>query len=159
MTDFERIERYLLGRSPQSVRPLEIQFNALRGEISAGLKGEELATRLDRLSTEVETWSPGSKPGRRGRSAPAFFESLITIVREGIEVILVLAMLIALVVKADRARRRVRRRPDELVVRAGDAGHLARRRPGRHRQPRDGRGLESAGGLGAGPGARSSRAW
>ena len=42
MTEFEPIERYLLGRSPQSVRPLEIQFNTLRGDLAAGLKGDEL---------------------------------------------------------------------------------------------------------------------
>ena len=69
MTEFEPIERYLLGRSPQSVRPLEIQFNAIRGEISAGLKGEELAERLDRLSRRSRPWSPGSRPGRRAHSA------------------------------------------------------------------------------------------
>ena len=71
MTDFEPIERYLLGRSPQSVRPLEIQFNALRGEISAGLKGEELAEPArSALRRRSRPWSPGSRPGRRGRSAP-----------------------------------------------------------------------------------------
>ena len=55
MTEFEPLERYLLGRSPQAVRPLEIQFNTLRGDLTAGLKGEELSARLDALSSEVET--------------------------------------------------------------------------------------------------------
>ena len=49
MTDFEPLERYLLGRSPQDVRPLEIQFNALRGDLTAGLKGEELSARFEAL--------------------------------------------------------------------------------------------------------------
>ena len=39
MTDFEPLERYLLGRRPQEVRPLEIQFNRLRGDVSAGSQG------------------------------------------------------------------------------------------------------------------------
>ena len=70
-TEFEPLERYLLGRSPQSVRPLEIQINALRGDLSAGLKGKELAGRLDRLAPRSRPWSPGSKrPGRRGPSEP-----------------------------------------------------------------------------------------
>ncbi len=49
MTEFEPLERYLLGRSPQDVRPLEIQFNTLRGDLTAGLKGEKLSARLERL--------------------------------------------------------------------------------------------------------------
>ncbi len=103
MTDFEPIERYLLGRSPQSVRPLEIRFNELRGEISGGLKGEELAGRLDRMSADVEALIAKLEARPVGAFGTAFFESLITIVREGVEVILVLAMLIALVVKASQS--------------------------------------------------------
>jgi high-affinity iron transporter len=103
MEEFEPLEWYLLGHSPQSVRPLEAQFNALRGGLSAGLKGEELAGRLDRLSSEVEALVEGLEAQPSGTFGPAFFESLITIVREGVEVILVLAMLIALVAKATPA--------------------------------------------------------
>jgi high-affinity iron transporter len=102
MTEFEPIERYLLGRSPQSVRPLEVQFNALRGEISTGLKGEKLAGRLDRLYSEVEGLVTKLEARPTGTFGTAFLESLITIVREGVEVILVLAMLIALVAKASQ---------------------------------------------------------
>jgi high-affinity iron transporter len=100
MTDFEPIERYLLGRSPQSVRPLEIDFNAIRGEISTGLKGESLTKRLEKLDAEVESLVARLEARPAGAFGTAFFESLITIFREGVEVILVLAMLIALVAKA-----------------------------------------------------------
>ncbi len=100
MTDFEPCERYLMGRSPQSIRPLEVRFNAIRGEISSGLKGERLAGRLDRLYSEVESLVARLEARPAGAFGTAFFESLITIVREGVEVILVLAMLIALVAKA-----------------------------------------------------------
>lgn len=100
MTDFEPIERYLLGRSPESIRPLEIRFNRIRGEVSGGLKGEALAERLDSLYTEVQDLVAKQESRPAGAFGTAFVESLVTIVREGVEVILVLAMLIALVVKA-----------------------------------------------------------
>lgn len=100
MTDFEPIERYLLGRSPESIRPLEVRFNWIRGEVSGGLKGEALAGRLDSLYSEVETLIARQESRPAGAFGTAFAESLVTIVREGVEVILVLAMLIALVVKA-----------------------------------------------------------
>src|SRR5262249_54313599 len=87
MNDFEPIERYLLGRSPQSVRPLEVEFNAIRGEISSGLKGEPLANRLDRLGSDVEALAARLEARPAGAFGTAFFESLITIVREGVEVI------------------------------------------------------------------------
>jgi high-affinity iron transporter len=100
MTEFEPLERYLFGRSPQDVRPLEIQFNTLRGDLAAGLKGEKLSARLSALGTEVETLIDRLETRPTGTFAPAFFASLITILREGLEVILVLTMLIALVAKA-----------------------------------------------------------
>jgi high-affinity iron transporter len=103
MTDFEPIERYLLGREPQSIRPLEIQFNTMRGELSAGLKGEGLATQLDDLALRVETLINGLEARPTGAFGPAFAASLVTIVREGVEVILILTMLLALVAKAASA--------------------------------------------------------
>ncbi len=100
MREFELLERYLYGRSPQSVRPLEVQFNALRGDLTAGLKGEKLAGRLDQLTVEVGDLVARLEAKPVGTFGTAFVESLITIVREGVEVILVLAMLITLVAKA-----------------------------------------------------------
>jgi high-affinity iron transporter len=100
MTDFEPLERYLLGRSPQDVRPLEIQFNALRGSLSDGLKGSKLASRVEALSVDVETLIDRLDARPTGAFGPAFIASLVTIVREGVEVILVVTMLLALVAKA-----------------------------------------------------------
>jgi high-affinity iron transporter len=105
MTDFEPIERYLLGRSPESIRPLEIRFNRIRGEVTGGLKGEGLTARLDGLYAEVQDLVARQQARPAGAFGTAFFESLVTIVREGVEVILVLAMLIALVVKASGTAR------------------------------------------------------
>jgi high-affinity iron transporter len=100
MTDFEPLERYLLGRSPQEVRPLEIQFNALRGDLTAGLKGQKLSAGVQALSTDVETLIGRLEARPTGAFGPAFIASLVTILREGVEVILVVAMLLALVSKA-----------------------------------------------------------
>lgn len=122
MTDFEPIERYLLGRSPESIRPLEIRFNRIRGEVSGGLKGEALAGRLDSLYTEVQDLVAKQESRPAGAFGTAFIESLVTIVREGVEVILVLAMLIALVVKAIGAS------PAEADEVATDAAASARGR-------------------------------
>ena len=99
-SEFEPLERYLMGRKPQEVRPLEAQFLALRGDLAAGLKGEELTRRFEGLATQVEGLVDQLEARPAGTFGTAFLESLITIVREGVEVILVLAMLIALVAKA-----------------------------------------------------------
>jgi high-affinity iron transporter len=111
MTEFEPLERYLLGRSPQSIRPLEIQFNTLRGDLAAGLKGAQLIDRLDSLFSEVVTLVERLEARPAGTFGPAFFASLITMLREGVEVILVLAMLIALVAKATPAAGSATRAP------------------------------------------------
>jgi high-affinity iron transporter len=103
MSDFEPLERYLLGRSPQDVRPLEIQFNQLRGDVSAGLRGDALSARLELLRREVERLVARIESQPAGRFGSAFVASFITIVREGVEVILIVAMLLALVGKATSA--------------------------------------------------------
>jgi high-affinity iron transporter len=100
MTEFEPLERYFLGRSPQSVRPLEIEFNSLRGDLTAGLRGEKLAARVEGLSSAVESVVGRLEARPVGAFGPAFFSSLVTILREGVEVILVVTMLLALVSKA-----------------------------------------------------------
>jgi high-affinity iron transporter len=103
MTDFEPLERYFLGRRPQDVRPFEIQFNQLRGDLSAGLKGDALSARLDLLREAVERLVARLESQPAGRFGSAFVASFITIVREGVEVILIVAMLLALVGKATSA--------------------------------------------------------
>jgi high-affinity iron transporter len=100
MTEFEPLERRLFAYSPQDIRALEIRFNSLRGELSGGLKGQELATQVDSLVSDVEALLAKVEARPAGTFGAAFVASLITIVREGLEVILVLAMLIALVSKA-----------------------------------------------------------
>jgi high-affinity iron transporter len=93
---FEPLERFIAARMPQDVRPLEARFSTIRGEVGAGLKGKPLAATLALLQTEVKSALDRSAAEPAGTFGPAFAASLVTIVREGVEVILVLAMLIAL---------------------------------------------------------------
>jgi high-affinity iron transporter len=99
-TDFEPLERLLSIRRPQEVTPLESRFNAIRGRIGSGLKGVELAGELDGLRGEVVAAMGRSESSVAGSFSPAFATSLVTILREGVEVILLLTMLVALVSKA-----------------------------------------------------------
>jgi high-affinity iron transporter len=101
-TDFEPIERLFKVRRPKEVVPLESRFNAIRGRIGSGLKGPELASELDGLRGEIV-----AALGRCESDASfglAFVNSLVTILREGVEVILLLTMLVALVAKAGHPR-------------------------------------------------------
>ncbi len=98
--DFEPLERLLNVRRPQEVTPLESRFNAIRGLVDSGLKGPELADDLDRLRGEVVAALDRSDAASAGSFGLAFVNSLVTILREGVEVILLLAMLFALVGKA-----------------------------------------------------------
>jgi high-affinity iron transporter len=100
MNEFEPLERYLMGRAPQAVRPLEMQFNSLRGDLADGLRGDKLSSQIERLTTEVETQVDRLESRPVGTFGAAFVASLITILREGIEVILLVAMLLALVAKS-----------------------------------------------------------
>ena len=68
--------------------------------MGAGLKGPALAARLAAFQTDVETALGRSESQPAGTFGPAFFASLITMLREGVEVILILTMLVALVAKA-----------------------------------------------------------
>ncbi len=100
-SDFEPLERLLNVRRPQEVAPLEAKFNTIRGKIGSGLKGSELVTDLAGLQSDVKA--------ALDRCADvsfslAFFASLMTILREGVEVILLLTMLVALVAKAGQPK-------------------------------------------------------
>jgi high-affinity iron transporter len=103
-TDFEPLERLLNIRRPQEVIPLETRFNAIRGRIGTGLKGNELTVELDGLRADVVAALARSDSSTAGSFGLAFANSLVTILREGVEVILLLTMLIALVAKAGQPR-------------------------------------------------------
>ena len=103
-TDFEPIERMLNVRAPQTVTPLEARFNAIRGRIDAGTGGSTLAAQLADLRVAIETTVKTANQALVGSFSPAFVASLVTILREGVEVILLLAMLIALAAKAGQPR-------------------------------------------------------
>jgi high-affinity iron transporter len=99
---FEPLEAALNARRPQEVAPLEARFNALRGRVDGGLKGEVLANELASLRGEVSDAINRSRAG--GTFGSAFFASLVTALREGVEVILLLTMLVALVAKTGQPK-------------------------------------------------------
>lgn len=97
--DFEPLERLLNSRNPAEVRPLEVRFNRIRGEVGAGLKGEPLAVELNELQDRVVQALGRVEEQSAGSFGPAFASSLFIILREGVEVILLLTMLFALAAK------------------------------------------------------------
>ena len=103
-TDFEPLERLFDVRRPQEVTPLESRFNAIRGKIGSGLNGVELAGELDGLRGEVTAALARCESSTAGSFGLAFANSLLTILREGVEVILLLTMLVTLVAKAGQPK-------------------------------------------------------
>ena len=109
---FHPIERDLQVLRPGDVVPLEGRFNALRGLVGRGLKGAELAKELEGLHAGVaESARLADAGAAAGGFGPAFLSSLGIILREGVEVILLLGMLFALVAKLGQpgALRAIRR--------------------------------------------------
>jgi len=102
--DFEPLERLLNVRSPGEVTALESRFNAIRGRIGTGSKGEELSKDLDELRGEVVASLARADSATAGSFGLAFANSLVTILREGVEVILLLTMLVALVAKTGNVK-------------------------------------------------------
>ena len=102
--DFEPIERMLQLRAHQAVTPLERQFNAIRGLIDSGVGGSRLEADMDQLRVAIVRSVSEANSAVAGSFAPAFGLSLVTILREGVEVILLLTMLITLASKAGQPR-------------------------------------------------------
>ncbi|HEU5115676.1 MAG TPA: FTR1 family protein, partial [Isosphaeraceae bacterium] len=101
---FEPIERTLNVRNPSAVRPLETRFAALRSAVDSGLKGDELRQELTFLHASATAALQEATGGATSVFGLAFAASLGTILREGVEVILLLSMLVALIAKAGRPR-------------------------------------------------------
>lgn len=99
---FEPLERDILAGEPSTVPALEARFNAIRGRVGSGLKGAELAAQLDGLHAETSAALDRVAAAGGGAFGTAFVASFLTIVREGVEVILILTMLITLVTKTGR---------------------------------------------------------
>ncbi len=100
-TDFEPIERLFNVRSPQEVTPLELRFGTVRSQVRLGLKGKELTVELAGLQSEIRS---ALARCQEVSFSLAFINSLVTILREGVEVILLLTMLFALVAKAGQPK-------------------------------------------------------
>src|SRR5262249_26969682 len=82
-------------------------YNALRGELGAGLKGPALASALSDFQTEVAAaFKNNSGRASLGVFGTAFAVSFLTIVRDGVEVILLLPILFSLFAKSGQPRYR-----------------------------------------------------
>jgi high-affinity iron transporter len=103
---FEPLERPIMASEPATVPRLEARLNALRGKVGAGLKGGALKAEFDDLHAEVARAIDRVAADSAGAFGTAFLASLFTIVREGVEVILIITMLLALVDKAGRGEAR-----------------------------------------------------
>jgi high-affinity iron transporter len=103
---FEPLETELQARGSWVVPRLEARYNALRGEVSAGLNGPKLAEALNGFQSDVAATLDRSGSAPLGAFGAALGVSFLTIVREGLEVILLLTMLFALVAKTGQPRYR-----------------------------------------------------
>src|SRR5262249_23482383 len=92
---------------------------ALRGRVGSGLKGAALATELDAFRADVAEAVARLDATPTSAFGPAFLASLGIILREGVEVILLLGMLVALAAKAAGAEGR---RGAFGAIRGGVAG-------------------------------------
>jgi high-affinity iron transporter len=105
-SEFEPLETALKLHDLTVVRRLETRFNALGTSIAQGVKGDELKAGLGDLGLQIEAELAKTQAASGSRSVFAllFAASLGLILREGLEVILLLTMLFALVAKAGQPR-------------------------------------------------------
>ena len=96
--EFEPIEAAIRVHG-LDVASLERQYARLRGDIGQGLIGEKLSEEMASLRDAVEASLAQSDARPLGSFSAGFAASSITILREGVEVILLLTMLIALATK------------------------------------------------------------
>jgi high-affinity iron transporter len=88
---FERVEKDLGAVAPDIVREVEGLFARLREAMQAGLPAERIATDTAAIESSLDRAGRIAEAGLSG--AAAFGQSFVIIVREGFEIILVLAAL------------------------------------------------------------------
>lgn len=96
---FEPFEQQYVLSYPMQVARIESQFSDLRARLRDGLKGEPLEVAIADLNSQISQLTEKSESRSTGTFAGGFFASLVTILREGIEVILLLTILSGLVTK------------------------------------------------------------
>lgn len=97
---FEPIERELRARDLSAALRLESRFLNLRGRVGSGLRGAELASAFQEFVHDVEDELARVQGSPASAFGPAFAASLGIMLREGVEVILILGMLLAIVSKS-----------------------------------------------------------
>ena len=97
---FERtVMSYISGKRGAAV---EYQFAQIKGRMTAGAPNKEIRTMLDRLITMLQT-DAAELDGKKGGGFGMLLASLLIILREGFEAILVVAAIAAYLNRSNRA--------------------------------------------------------
>jgi high-affinity iron transporter len=101
---FEQVERQVRARNPTLANALEAGFGALRARAAGGAPPAELVVIHNRLLADLENGERSI--GDRGSPLNLFLQSLVLLLREGLEAILVVGALLAFLVKVGAGHRR-----------------------------------------------------
>lgn len=98
-----RLDARLRTADPSAYKALEGEWIAMRGRMQAGAKPTEIGIAADRIGKEIMAQAAKVEgDGAPPSGASAFVQSLIILLREGFEAILVLGLLVAVLRKANR---------------------------------------------------------
>ncbi|MGH7517388.1 MAG: FTR1 family protein [Gemmatimonadales bacterium] len=101
---FEQVERTLRAKEPELAASVEASFAALRTSTAGGAPPAALAAARSRLAADLERAERAL--GESLSPLSMFFQSLVILVREGLEAILVVAALMAFLAKTGAAHRK-----------------------------------------------------
>lgn len=101
---FEQVERQVRARNPALANALEAGFGALRARAAGGAPPAELAVIHRRLLADLENGERSISD--RGSPLGLFLQSLVLLLREGLEAILVVGALLAFLSRIGAGQRR-----------------------------------------------------
>jgi high-affinity iron transporter len=101
---FEQVERQVRARNPTLANALEAGFGALRARAAGGAPPAELAVIHKRLLADLENGERSISD--RGSPLSLFLQSLVLLLREGLEAILVVGALLAFLARIGAGQRR-----------------------------------------------------
>ena len=101
---FERVERGVRAKNPVLARELEASFAALRGAVSSGTSARGLSPIRRQLALDLE--KAERTLGDELSPSNLFFQSLVILVREGLEAILIVGALLTFLAKMGASEKR-----------------------------------------------------
>jgi high-affinity iron transporter len=101
---FEQVERGVRAKNPGLAAELEASFAALRGSATGGSSGANIESVRKQLALGLERAE--RTLGNDQSPANLFFQSLVILVREGLEAILIVGALMTFLVKMGAAQRK-----------------------------------------------------